>query len=831
MAYRPLTDHRFKINNGGWINCSSVNTVDNGNGSYTINVGNIAIPIGGLSVQVRPLGINPASPSLTNSVAFTNGGSITFKFPNTRFVVNTMSIDQENQLLSYTSDSDGLVSFTSSNPSVASIVQSGGNYYLHPVSTGTVSVILTQEPNGDFDGITLSYQGTIVVATTITDTTFNNITDGLTATSEGVNFNIPDQNNLILRKYQVVGGKAVYQSSIPNTTLKTAKAVKEIIYNESLGIMPGEPVVDADSIFAAYNPNTLRNIGNSDPIPYTLLKYRFRPFTIIGENSSVYCNKISDTEQRADFPSETGQAFSAFLMLTGGKKIIPPGTWSMSVELKTAVGVGTKTFYYGRNLDSPTGSTYNEIEVTEEYTLFTFPVITFTDFTQENYPWIICSSRTGTHESATLFLRNWRFTAGEVDNGVIPQNDNLILSKAEESFHKGFTQNLDFDILSVAEDGNDNTGLTNSLSHVESTNFNLNPCSMMWAIKIKAENDSGQYNILAYNVASEDDLILIDGEGFFGNTNPWWFSALFLNEKAFNYRQNIWYILTMTTDGNVSSLYINGELINRKIYTVPNLSLKRLDFMGGFDSFAGFARISGITFWKHCLAEEDVIQANFVMSERMRLKNHHLIETHNFYIAEGDSITHLKNSYQKLLRRDYTPNIQGATTAKDGAKLGTSSDVNNPTTEGNDNTVWTRKPIVEKIITQALADGKNVIVSILIGANDIDTLLSSQNVIDYYNNLMSYISSIRLLGAKVIASTVMDCPPFYANNPDGRQRLEQLNALIASDTSKYDGLADYFSNPAFNTASSTYLYDMVHPNSTGYNLMKDIIKPVFESLI
>jgi len=68
---RPLTDHEYQVNGGAWIGCTALNTTDNLDGSYTINVGlDVDIPIGGLKVRVKALGINPVSAELTNTVAF-----------------------------------------------------------------------------------------------------------------------------------------------------------------------------------------------------------------------------------------------------------------------------------------------------------------------------------------------------------------------------------------------------------------------------------------------------------------------------------------------------------------------------------------------------------------------------------------------------------------------------------------------------------------------------------------------------------------------------------------------------------------------------------------
>jgi lysophospholipase L1-like esterase len=69
---RPLTDHEYQINSGAWIPCTTSNTTDNGDNTCTITDGlDVAIPIGGLKVRVKAIGINPASTALLNTVAYT----------------------------------------------------------------------------------------------------------------------------------------------------------------------------------------------------------------------------------------------------------------------------------------------------------------------------------------------------------------------------------------------------------------------------------------------------------------------------------------------------------------------------------------------------------------------------------------------------------------------------------------------------------------------------------------------------------------------------------------------------------------------------------------
>lgn len=74
---RPLTDHEYQINGGIWTGCTSINTTDNGDGTYLIHDGlNIDIPINGLKIRVKSIGNNPVSNVLSNIVPFTSTAPI-----------------------------------------------------------------------------------------------------------------------------------------------------------------------------------------------------------------------------------------------------------------------------------------------------------------------------------------------------------------------------------------------------------------------------------------------------------------------------------------------------------------------------------------------------------------------------------------------------------------------------------------------------------------------------------------------------------------------------------------------------------------------------------
>lgn len=76
MAIRPLTDHEFRYKVVGgefteWVGCSTGNTTDNEDGTYTINNINYNIAEGDFQVRVKAIDGNPPSDIISNDIAFT----------------------------------------------------------------------------------------------------------------------------------------------------------------------------------------------------------------------------------------------------------------------------------------------------------------------------------------------------------------------------------------------------------------------------------------------------------------------------------------------------------------------------------------------------------------------------------------------------------------------------------------------------------------------------------------------------------------------------------------------------------------------------------------
>lgn len=116
--------------------------------------------------------------------------------------------------------------------------------------------------------------------------------------------------------------------------------------------------------------------------------------------------------------------------------------------------------------------------------------------------------------------------------------------------------------------------------------------------------------------------------------------------------------------------------------------------------------------------------------------------------------------------------------------------------------------------------------------NDVGQAIGSQQA---YNNLVTYSGLVRDKGAKIVVVNFIarDSVGDYVNlNADGFG----VNALLAADTTNFDGKVDVGSLPQFDAksdcANTTYYNaDKVHLTNTGYDLISAQIQTVIQSMI
>jgi lysophospholipase L1-like esterase len=86
-------------------------------------------------------------------------------------------------------------------------------------------------------------------------------------------------------------------------------------------------------------------------------------------------------------------------------------------------------------------------------------------------------------------------------------------------------------------------------------------------------------------------------------------------------------------------------------------------------------------------------------------------------------------------------------------------------------------------------------------------------------------AALRTAGAKVIACTLIPRSGLASET-----YLNQINALIRGDATKYDRLADFALDAKFTTYNAAYFTDGVHPNNASHDTMASIVLPHVQAL-
>lgn len=164
MAIRPLTDHEHRIKGGAWIGCTLSNCIDNGNGTYTIKQGlDIDIPVDGLEVRVKAIGLNPPSAILTNTSPFTGLTQSVITFAN---IANLVDGDDDSILSVTSNNPNSPIVLTSLDTSIATVKKLGKTWYLHPVSNGTATIRASQDASAGYSAATNVDRNVSVTANT-----------------------------------------------------------------------------------------------------------------------------------------------------------------------------------------------------------------------------------------------------------------------------------------------------------------------------------------------------------------------------------------------------------------------------------------------------------------------------------------------------------------------------------------------------------------------------------------------------------------------------------------------------------------------------------------
>lgn len=285
-----------------------------------------------------------------------------------------------------------------------------------------------------------------------------------------------------------------------------------------------------------------------------------------------------------------------------------------------------------------------------------------------------------------------------------------------------------------------------------------------------------------------------------------------------------WHVLAVRRKATEAAFFIDGV----KIYTVSASSAVTVAslFVGSDGNLPFKGLMSQAAYWARWLSDDEITAAMAVQKTRQGLLGLPAPKpVPNLWIAEGDSITAFGSSYFWQYFGAGPANIIGRDFAQGGAWLYPYGGAN-PT-----NNVTTRMAQTLPLIRAAAAAGMQPIVSLLIGANDIGQSSGSLTI----EVLRTAWAQFRGAGAKVVACTILPSKTAPSFNP----YRNSLNAQIRADAGiYYDALADFAADPimglddapAATGSPNTYYQDETHPLAPGHAILRGIIGPVVDGL-
>lgn len=285
-------------------------------------------------------------------------------------------------------------------------------------------------------------------------------------------------------------------------------------------------------------------------------------------------------------------------------------------------------------------------------------------------------------------------------------------------------------------------------------------------------------------------------------------------------------ILAVTFKSTECSFYLNGAMIATQTGSFGPFSANHFGFLGDPMPDNGntssycvspiVGKIANARIYDQFLTDSQMIQAVNEVQSHLVTNTSAPVQTQNYWIAEGDSLT---TGYGSALDSYWDTYFASHPTGWMGVNMAV---IGNTLTDLNG-----RLSTLQRRIATAAGCGHNVIVSVWVGANAVPTI----------SDLQTYWDALRSAGAKVIACTLT--PSNKVSLPTFETDRLALNTQIRAASSHYDALADFGADPnigvrvdstAGNPPNATYYQDYVHLNATGYSVVSSIMDVAVASL-
>ena len=268
-----------------------------------------------------------------------------------------------------------------------------------------------------------------------------------------------------------------------------------------------------------------------------------------------------------------------------------------------------------------------------------------------------------------------------------------------------------------------------------------------------------------------------------------------------------WHAFGGRYDGTNLDTWLDDMMMFRKAVSLGSVSLRDyyVGLVNGTSLPTGY-KIASIAIWPRALSDSEYRSAYAMLVQRASVSGITATPAARIYVAEGDSITAAPTtplSYAYRFGPNANPTVIGEDIAVSGSAL---ADMN------------ARAANLDAIIPPNRS-GRKFILSVLIGANGIDT-----------PGLATYLDARRAAGWKVVLCTILP------RTADGFNALrDAANTTMRGWVGVHaDAIADFAADPTMGpdaAAANTALYsDGTHPTDAGQTILESIIRPVINAL-
>jgi lysophospholipase L1-like esterase len=638
---------------------------------------------------------------------------------------------------------------------------------------------------------------------------------GLASVADGSYFSVRTASSQQVRFYKREAGYGVLQSVRPFMESQRATVAAAMLRSPiAVGSMPRAPLIDFDSVLALSGFDNFRNLSNVGEPDLNAISYGFANVVTAqvttAQNAAVVTAGAADALGGLKGFHVTGAGAASGTpprCTAAGGFHVPAGKWTIAFDAQ-AVG-GTQAFAWHPDLLGSLGAVAGLWQVVPALTTALTPLSYTFEVTTDVIIYPVWASNTSAVPSAAMdvnvsFLR---VNPGAVAGPRPTPGSHVSQARLKDPVQSGL-------LLTNAGTDRRNSMCVQLPSKRVFTEISATFCGR-W----DGDFVSNTNNVVLSG--SEHDTVLSNSNFFFSTRRrssitlrtP---SGFFTGAPLASPYNAGFFTFGFTAGAAGRVVYFNGRIVGSDAVAFGSIDTSFFALLAQYAAFSFTGDSSGITVHDSVLTPAQMATVHNVLAARLSLKGASINEGRTFLFSEGDSIsietgtTGSGTGWNVQMGSNFTPYMQGRNFAISGSTMAS--------LEG-------RQAAVVAAITAMVAEGKNIIATVFIGANDLVGITTSPAAIAYYARLVAYWAALRAAGGKVIACTLIPRSGLASET-----YLNQINTLIRGDATKYDRLCDFALNALFTTYNAANYTDGLHPNNASHDTMAGILLPHVQAL-